>query len=84
MSSCPGRTLEAFVDDCLMRPTPERVERICKVLEPIREAIEIQIGGFDSEEQSWRDYRNGLWDAIMEAHPDMDKAIEAILQETKP
>jgi len=84
MSSCPGRTLEAFVDDCLMRPTPERVERICMVLEPIREAIEIQIGGFDSEEQSWRDYRNDLWDSIMDVHPDMDEAIEAILQETKP
>jgi len=84
MSSCPGRTLEAFVEDCLMRPTPERVERICKVLEPERWRIEFRLEDYDSEEQSWRDYRNGLWDAIMEAHPDMDKAIEAILQETKP
>lgn len=83
MSSIPGRTMESFVEDCLMRPSPERVRRICEVLEPVRGNIENSLDSYDSEEQSWRDYRNGLWDMIMETHPDFENRIDAILEELK-
>lgn len=66
MSSIPGRTLEAFVEDVLMFPTPEDVERVVALLETRRKQIESALDRFDEESQSWRDYRNSLWENVVE------------------
>lgn len=67
MASCPGPTLEAFVEDALWRPSPELVAAVVAILEPQRERIEDRISDYDEECQSWRDYRNYMWGDYVES-----------------
>lgn len=74
MSSIPGHTLEDFVEDCLLHPTPREVARIVALLEPRREEIENALWDYDEETMSWRDYRNSLAETYLA--DDVDDAAD--------
>ena len=60
MSSIPSRELdEAFVEDFYIGPlTEQEIQTVLAAWEPHRSRIENILEDYDSETQSWRDYRN--------------------------
>lgn len=79
MTSYDGGGFEEWVRDSLYgNVTDEKVRQVTQLLEPFREAIDDRLDNdFNSEEQSWRDYRNALWDHIPE---DVQREVDAILE----
>lgn len=81
MSSPHGSTLESFVEDILLRPTPALVAGVAAALEPRRAEIEDQISAYDAEWQSWRDYRNNLWAIYVESDDDVRQQVNRLCRE---
>ena len=67
MSSLPGYTLEAFIGDAFFRITKEQEAKLVEFYESEREYIESKMLDFDEETQSWRDYRNSMFECLPEA-----------------
>lgn len=66
MSSRDGLDMESWINDSFFwdRCPPQSFEKIVAILEPCRVDLEYQIADFDEDTQSWRDYRNAMWDCI--------------------
>lgn len=76
MSTCPGRTLEAYVSDAFMNITAEQERQLVAALAPWRIPIEMMLDCYEADEQSWRDYRNNMHDNLP---PAAHAAIKAVL-----
>lgn len=79
MSIIPERTLEGFVADSLFKCTEQDEAAVVKILEPLREQIEAQMEDYDEETQSWRDYRNQMWEIFVEENSEINKQVSFIL-----
>jgi hypothetical protein len=73
MSSCEGHTLESWVIDSFGNVSYVIMMATVRLLESNRESIENMIGDFDEDNQSWRDYRNSLWNYYEDLNPTIDK-----------
>jgi len=83
MASFDGTpTLEYWLDETVSRPPlgPEEMAKLVEILEPCRESIEEALRGYDEQDeetrQSWRDFRNSLWDHVPE---DLDAQVTSLL-----
>ncbi len=72
-------TLEAFIADNWSRAaaTPKAVT----LMDPYRETIEARLDAFDPDEDSWRDYRSHVIDAVPSA---IVSAIDDIFDQLEP
>ena len=79
MASYDGGGFEEWVRDSLYGIiSDEKVRKVIQLLEPFRETIDDRLDNdFNSEEQSWRDYRNALWEHIPE---DVQQEVDVILE----
>jgi len=77
VSSYDGGGFDEWVRDSLLGEIPEeKIQLVLKILGPYRESIENSLEGFESEEHSWRDFRNSLWYQIPD---EVQKAVDVIL-----
>lgn len=78
MSSMIEPTLEFFVSDAIFDQA--KVAEVVAILEPLRGMIEdCMSGDYDADEMSWRDYRNSLWENVVESDPKIKEKVDAIL-----
>lgn len=78
MSSYDGGGFEEWVRDSVFHTVPENyIQRVMQLLAPWRETIDEKCDDFDEETQSWRDYRNSLWEYIPKH---INDEVDAILE----
>jgi hypothetical protein len=81
MSSYDGGGFEEWVRDSIYGDvTEEQICAVIAVLEPVRAIIGQRCDDFDEDMQSWRDYRNSLWQLVPK---DLDDRVTEILRPRK-